>query len=116
MLTTSESVPEEERIEIVDTFIDRLVVSGYCVSQIKEIIESGLQGYLKTSCFNTERETKEEAYREDILVQEEATDKQHKETERRKNEETERETETNSYCHVCSKDSWWETCQTVERC
>ena len=47
MLNTNADVPEQERTEIINTFIDRLVVSGYCVSQIKEIIESGLRGYLR---------------------------------------------------------------------
>ena len=47
MLNTSETVPDRERVEIIDTYIDRLVVSGYCPAQVKEIVESGLTGYLR---------------------------------------------------------------------
>ena len=39
MLNTSETVPDRERVEIIDTYIDRLVVSGYCPAQVKEIVE-----------------------------------------------------------------------------
>ena len=45
MLNTSETIPDSERVEIIDNYIDRLVVSGYCPAQVKEIVESGLTGY-----------------------------------------------------------------------
>ena len=47
MQNTSEKVPESERIKIIDNYIDRLLVSGYKTEQIKEIVESGLKGYIR---------------------------------------------------------------------
>ena len=45
MQNTEETIPESERIEIIDNYIDRLLVSGYSPDQTREIIESGLRGY-----------------------------------------------------------------------
>ena len=45
MLSCSETIPDTERNEIIDKFIDRLLVSKYSSNQITEIIESGLTGY-----------------------------------------------------------------------
>ena len=45
MLSCNETIPDTERIEIINKFIDRLLVSNYSSDQIKEIIESGLTGY-----------------------------------------------------------------------
>ena len=45
MQNCSEKVPQTERDQVVDLYIDRLAVSGYDKEQIKEIVESGLKGY-----------------------------------------------------------------------
>ena len=45
MLSCNKTIPDTERIEIINKFIDRLLVSNYSSDQIKEIIESGLTGY-----------------------------------------------------------------------
>ena len=45
MMNTSEMVPQQERNEIVETYIKKLTVSGYNEKQVKNIIESGLSGY-----------------------------------------------------------------------
>ena len=45
MLSCNETIPDTERIEIINRFIDRLLVSNYTSDQIREIIESGLTGY-----------------------------------------------------------------------
>ena len=47
MLCCSETIPDAERVQIIDNYIDRLVVSGYKPSQVKEIVESGLTGYTR---------------------------------------------------------------------
>ena len=47
MQNIDENIPESERIEVIDNYIDRLLVSGYKVDQIREIIESGLKGYIR---------------------------------------------------------------------
>merc|ERR1711952_87929 len=47
MLNCSESIPQEERDQIVNNYIDRLDRSGYNEIQIKEIVESGLIAYTR---------------------------------------------------------------------
>ena len=47
MQNTGQTISESERISIIDNYIDRLLVSGYNVEQIREIVESGLKGYLR---------------------------------------------------------------------
>ena len=47
MQNTSETISESERINVIDNYIDRLLVSGYSVDQIREIVESGLKGYTR---------------------------------------------------------------------
>ena len=45
MLNTSEMVTQQERDEIVENYVTKLVVSGYSLEQIRNIIVSGLKGY-----------------------------------------------------------------------
>ena len=45
MLNTGANISQEERNIIIESFIQRLKVSGYKDKQIKEIVESGLKGY-----------------------------------------------------------------------
>ena len=45
MKNTSEDLPMDERIAIIDEYTKQLIASGYSLNQTKNIIESGLLGY-----------------------------------------------------------------------
>ena len=50
MQNCSESVPQAERDEVVNLYIDRLAVSGYNKEQIKEIVAQYLPAQLSLIC------------------------------------------------------------------
>ena len=43
----NEKISQEERDSVVNDYIDRLVRSGYTEEQVRQIIQSGLTGYVK---------------------------------------------------------------------
>ena len=53
MKNSSELLENEERVQIVDTYVNQLRASGYSGDQRKRIIEAGLKGYetLVRKCF-----------------------------------------------------------------
>ena len=54
MKNTSELLPDDERIQIVENYVTQLKASGYSEEQCKRIIEAGLKGYetLLRKCLN----------------------------------------------------------------
>ena len=47
MLNTSEMANIEERIKVVDQYCNQLLLSGYSIKQITDIVTAGLTGYEK---------------------------------------------------------------------
>ena len=45
MMNLCDKVSQEERNKAVDSYTDRLIRSGYSISQVRDIIVSGLTGY-----------------------------------------------------------------------
>ena len=43
----NEKISQEERDSVVNNYIDRLVRSGYTEEQVRQIIQSGLTGYVR---------------------------------------------------------------------
>ena len=58
MLNTSDRISQMERMQILDDFSEKMLRSGYNITQVREILISGIRGYLRKLNLAKQRGTK----------------------------------------------------------
>ena len=58
MLNTSDRISQRERMQILDDFSEKMLRSGYNITQVREILISGIRGYLRKLNLAKQRGTK----------------------------------------------------------
>ena len=58
LLTTSKELPQETKDQIINEFTNKLRLSGYSIIQAREIVSSGVKGYLRKWESRAERHRK----------------------------------------------------------